>query len=100
MLVAEKAGALREPDQLLDISGEVIPFSLALCKCTLARMAAGAVLKIRLRDQETLQDLMIILERSGDQVLSWERHEEHYYLWVRKSPIPLPLNQVSSLSES
>jgi TusA-related sulfurtransferase len=73
-------------DQRLDISGVVIPFSLALCKCSLARMAAGAVLEIRLRDHDTLQDLLIIVERSGDQVLSWEKHDEYYYLWVRKSP--------------
>jgi len=73
-------------DQQLDISGVVIPFSLALCKSTLAQMAAGAVLEIRLGDQDTLQDLLIIVERSGDQVLAWEKHDEYYYLWVRKSP--------------
>jgi len=73
-------------DQRLDISGVVIPFSLALCKSTLARMAAGAVLEIRLRDHDTLQDLLIIVERSGDDVLAWEKHEEYYQLWVQKSP--------------
>jgi TusA-related sulfurtransferase len=73
-------------DQRLDISGVVIPFSLALCKCSLVQMAAGTVLEIRLRDHDTLQDLLIIVERSGDQVLSWEKHDEYYYLWVRKSP--------------
>jgi len=73
-------------DQQLDISGVLIPFSLALCKSTLARMAASRVLEIRLRDQDTLQDLLIIMERSGDQVLAWEKHDEYYYLWVRKSP--------------
>ncbi len=51
-------------DQRLDISGVVIPFSLALCKSALARMAAGAVLEIRLQDRDTLQDLLIIVERS------------------------------------
>jgi TusA-related sulfurtransferase len=85
---AEKAGALRKADQRLDISGKVIPFSLALCKCTLARMTAAAVLEIRLSDHETLQDLIIIVERSGDHILYWEKQEEHYYLWVRKNPAP------------
>ena len=60
-------------DQRLDISGVVIPFSLALCKSTLARMATGAVLEICLRDQDTFQDLLIIVERSGDTVLTWEK---------------------------
>jgi TusA-related sulfurtransferase len=71
-------------DQRLDISGEVIPISLALCKSTLTQMAAGAVLEIRLRDHDTFQDLLIIVERSGDTVLSWEKHDKYYYLWVQK----------------
>lgn len=73
-------------DQRLDISGVVIPFSLALCKSTLERMAAGGVLEIRLQDRDTLQDLLTILERSGEQVLAWERHDFFYYLWVQKKP--------------
>ena len=73
-------------DQRLDISGVVIPFSLALCKSTLARMAAGAVLEICLTDHDTLQDLLIIVERSGDDILAWEKHDDCYYLWVRRSP--------------
>ena len=73
-------------DQRLDLSGEVIPFSLALCKSTLAQMAAGAILEIRLRDRETLQDLVMIVERSGDGVLAWKKHDEYYQLWVQKSP--------------
>lgn len=74
------------PDQRLDISGVVIPFSLALCKSTLAPMPAGAILEIRLRDHDTLQDLLVIVERSGDHVLAWEKQAEYYFLWVRKSP--------------
>ena len=73
-------------DQRLDLSGEVIPFSLALCKSTLAQMSAGAVLEIRLRDRETLQDLVMIVERAGDGILAWEKHDEYYHLWVQKSP--------------
>ena len=73
-------------DQRLDISGVVIPFSLALCKSTLAQMAAGAVLEIRLRDRDTLQDLLMIVERSGDGVLAWKKQDEYYHVWVQKSP--------------
>jgi TusA-related sulfurtransferase len=72
-------------DQRLDLSGEVMPISLALCKSTLAQMAAGAVLEIRLRDPDAFQDLLIIVERSGDTVLTWEKHDAYYYLWVRKN---------------
>jgi TusA-related sulfurtransferase len=75
-----------ESDQRLDISGVLIPISLALCKSTLVQMAAGAVLEICLGDYDTLQDLLIIVERSGDHVLSWEKHDDRYYVWVQKSP--------------
>ena len=73
-------------DQQLDLSGMVIPVSLALCKFTLAQMTSGGVLEIRLRDHDTFQDLLIIVERSGDQLLAWEKHDEYYSLWVRRSP--------------
>ncbi len=75
-------------DQQLDLSGIVIPFSLVLCKGALARMAPGGVLEIRLRDHETLRNLLIIVERSQDRVLAWERREEDCCLWVQKSPGP------------
>ncbi len=75
-------------DQQLDLSGIVIPFSLVLYKGALARLAPGAVLEIRLRDHETLRNLLIIVERSQDRVLAWERREEDYCLWVQKSPGP------------
>jgi TusA-related sulfurtransferase len=72
-------------DQQLDISGVLIPFSLALCKSALTRMAGGGVLEICLRDRETLQDLLIIVERSRDDILAWEKQDECYHVWVRKS---------------
>ena len=75
-----------EADQQLDISGQMMPLSLALCKFTLAQMNPGEVLEIRLRDHDTFQDLLMIMERSGDRLLSWERHEEYYSLRVRKNP--------------
>lgn len=61
------------------------PVSLAICKCTLARLASGAVLEIRLRDRDTLEDLLMIMERSEDKVLAWENREGCYSLSVRKS---------------
>ncbi|MFZ5453579.1 MAG: sulfurtransferase TusA family protein [Thermodesulfobacteriota bacterium] len=73
-------------DQRLDISGQVMPLSLALCKFTLAQMKPGEILEIRLRDPDTFQDLLIIVERSGDCLLSWEKREEYFCLWVRKDP--------------
>ncbi len=81
-------------DQLLDLSGIVIPFSLVLCKGALTQMAPGKVLEIHLRDHETLQSLLVIVERSGDHVLAWERRQDDCVLWVQKSAgsSPSPLN--------
>ncbi|MEJ2092824.1 MAG: sulfurtransferase TusA family protein [Syntrophobacterales bacterium] len=78
--------ATPKPDQQLDISGVLIPFGLVLCKATLTQMAAGAVLEIRLQDRDTFQDLLMILNRSEDQLLAWEQQDDDYYLWVRKCP--------------
>jgi TusA-related sulfurtransferase len=75
---------LMESDQQLDVSGVAIPFSLALCKSTLSRMSVGGVLKICLTDRDTLQDLLVIVERSGDDVLAWEKQDDCYNLWVRR----------------
>jgi tRNA 2-thiouridine synthesizing protein A len=74
----------RKADEILDISGVMIPFGLVLCKAALARLAAGEVLEIRLQDDDTLQDLLIILERSGDRVLACEQQGGYYQVWVQK----------------
>jgi TusA-related sulfurtransferase len=72
-------------DQRLDLAGVLSPFSLALCKSALVHMAAGGVLEICLEDRDTLQDLLIIVERSGDDVLAWKKQDDCYHVWVRKS---------------
>ena len=74
-----------KPDQQLNLSGVLVPFSLVLYKSALAHMAPGAILEIRLQDHDTFQDLMMILKRSADQLLAWEQQDSDYYLWVRKS---------------
>jgi|UniRef100_A0A7C3UX25 TusA-related sulfurtransferase len=78
-------GPVRQVDQRLDLTGVEIPFSLILCKATLARMEAGKILEVRLQDREALQDLLLILTRSGEQVLAWQLHQVDCYLWVRKA---------------
>jgi TusA-related sulfurtransferase len=73
-----------KPDQQLDLSGILVPFSLVLYKSALDRMAPGAVLEIHLQDHDTFQDLMMILKRSEDRLLVWEQQDDDYYLWVQK----------------
>ena len=73
-------------DARLDVSEVLMPFSLAMCKASLSHLDSGAVLQIRLSDYDTLQDLLIIVKRCGDEILAWEKHRDNYFLWVRKSP--------------
>jgi TusA-related sulfurtransferase len=80
---SEAANSMRA-DRQLDISDVVSPISLALCKAILGQMVAGAVLEICLRDQETMRDLMMIVERSEDRVLAWEKRDELFHLWVER----------------
>jgi TusA-related sulfurtransferase len=74
----------RKADEILDISQVMLPFGLVLCKATLVRLAAGEVLEIRLQDADTLQDLLIILERSGERVLACEQQGGYYQVWIQK----------------
>jgi len=73
-------------DEKLDLSGIVVPFCLFMCKTTLAAMKPGAIVEIRLRDPAIIEDLLIILQRSGDRVMSQRQEGEHYHLWVQKKP--------------
>lgn len=73
-----------EPDEMLDICGIVQPYCFLLCKSTLASMKPGGLLDVYVRDPQTLGDLTMILERSGETILSSERQGDRFRLQVRK----------------
>jgi len=81
-VISELAGAvLKHPAITVHTCAQVESFDGYI-----GRMAAGAVLEIRLQDRDTFQDLLMIFDRSADQLLAWEQRDDDYYLWVRKSP--------------
>jgi TusA-related sulfurtransferase len=71
-------------DEKLDLCGFIKPYCLLQCKSVLASMKPGSILEIRVRDPETYSDLLTILERSGETVLSRRRTKKDYLLRVRK----------------
>lgn len=73
-----------KPDQRLDLRGVIDPCGFLLCKATLASMRQGDVLEIFIADPDTLKDLLIILERSGEVLLGSEKLGDRFRLLVRK----------------
>ncbi len=71
-------------DEKLDLCGFINPCCLLQCKSVLASMKPGSILEIRVQDPETFSDLLTILERTGETVLSSRRTKKDYLLWVRK----------------
>ncbi len=71
-------------DERLDLTGVIDPYCFLLCKSALASLEPGAVLEIEISDPQTLEDLMVILDRSGEKILWTVQHETHTRLWVQK----------------
>ncbi|MFC1811121.1 sulfurtransferase TusA family protein [Thermodesulfobacteriota bacterium] len=68
----------------LNLIGVVSPVCMLKCKSELARMNAGDVLEVLLQDPEAVEELVKIIERSKDRVISKEHEEDHYRIRVRK----------------
>jgi len=71
-------------DKKLNLTRILVPYSHLLCKSTLAAMEPGTVLEIRVRDPDTLNDLLMILEHSGDRLIAQKEQGDSYLLWVQK----------------
>jgi hypothetical protein len=74
--LAAKLDIMAASVELLDISGVVLPFGLMLCKAAMKRLDARKVLEIRLQDRDTLQDLLMIFQRSGDRIIAWAHQQD------------------------
>ena len=65
-----KSSPYPAPDQELDITGEVCPMTFVRTRLALDRMAAGAVLLVRLRGEEPLRNVPRSAAEQGHAVLS------------------------------
>ena len=75
-----------QPQQSLDLSGIVVPICYFVFKRALSGLESGAILEVRIQDPETLKDLMIMIERSRDEVAGMENEQGWFRLMVRKGP--------------
>jgi TusA-related sulfurtransferase len=71
-------------DERLDLSGVIKPYCLLQCKSVLASLKPGSILAIRIRDPETYHDLLTILERSGEIIVSNRKVKESFLIRVQK----------------
>lgn len=80
-----------QADERLDLCGIIAPYSFLLCKSTLASMVPGALLEVHLSDPETLEDLLTILNRSGEKIITRVQDGNRTCLWIQKGmPAPSP----------
>lgn len=71
-------------DEQLDLCGMIAPYCLLLCKSKLASMRPGTVLEIRVGDPETVRDLLMVLDRSGERVVARLQSREATHIWIQK----------------
>ncbi len=72
-------------DEQLDLCGLIAPYCLLLCKAKLASMPSGTVLEIRVGDPETVRDLLMVLDRSGEKVVARLQSGETTHIWIQKA---------------
>ena len=68
----------------LDLIGVMLPVCLLKSKSVLSKMNAGDVLEISLQDPEVVEELIKIIERSQDQVMSSKRKGDDYIVHIKK----------------
>ncbi len=79
-----------QADKKLDLCGVLAPYCLLMCKSELAYMEPEAILEVHLRDPQTIENLLTILDRSGETVLAQLQGEDHTCLWILKGKSKRP----------
>ncbi len=68
----------------LDLIGVISPLCLLKCKSVLAGMESGHVLEILLQDPDVVEELIKIINRSQDIVITIESERNHYRTYIKK----------------
>jgi TusA-related sulfurtransferase len=82
--------------QMLDLRGVISPLNLFKCKSRLSAMAQDEVLEVLLTDSDVVNDLVIILKKSDDDVIYQKKQADCICLGIQKgknSRIGEKLNQ-------
>ncbi|MFH2092326.1 MAG: sulfurtransferase TusA family protein [Pseudomonadota bacterium] len=70
--------------QVLDLRGVISPLNLLKCKSCLSSMTADDVLEVLLTDTDVLDDLILIVKRSRDDVLYQKKKAGYICLGIQK----------------
>ena len=70
--------------QLLDLRGVISPLNLLKCKSRLTSMKTDDVLEVLLSDTDVVEDLMIIIKKSSDDVVYKKRKADCICLGIKK----------------
>jgi len=72
------------PDQSIDITGEVCPMTFVRTKLKLERMRSGEVLSVRLRGEEPLRNVPRAAREEGHTILGIEADGEAHIVTIRR----------------
>ena len=68
----------------IDLTYTLSWLGLLKCMSTLSRMNPGEILEVLLKDPEAVENLVMILQRSTNQVLQSKSEGTHYRVCIQK----------------
>jgi TusA-related sulfurtransferase len=74
-----------QPDQTIDITGEVCPMTFVRTKLKLERMRSGEVLSVRLRGEEPLRNVPRAAREEGHVILAIDADGESHVVTIRRA---------------
>jgi TusA-related sulfurtransferase len=77
--------AAMEPDQSIDITGEVCPMTFVRTKLRLERMRSGEVLRVRLRGEEPLRNVPKAAREEGHIILGIVPEGSDHIVTIRRA---------------
>ncbi|MCD4677700.1 MAG: sulfurtransferase TusA family protein [Desulfobacula sp.] len=69
---------------VLDLRGVISPLNLLKCKSRIKSMEKGDVLEVMLTDIDVVQDLIMIVKRSNDEVIYKKKKADCICLGIKK----------------
>ncbi|MCD4722799.1 MAG: sulfurtransferase TusA family protein [Desulfobacula sp.] len=69
---------------VLDLRGVISPLNLLKCKSRLKSMEQGDVLEVMLADIDVIQDLIMIVNRSRDEVVYKNKNKDYICLGIKR----------------
>jgi TusA-related sulfurtransferase len=74
-----------QPDQTIDITGEVCPMTFVRTKLKLERMRSGEVLSVRLRGEDPLRNVPRAAREEGHVILAIDADGESHVVTIRRA---------------